>query len=102
MDQILREASDEPVTSSAGATAAGDERRLRGIPAIGRATSGAVSGSDPVRALLAKEAPRTLEPRCYGPFKTCGPVGAQTANENGSCRRTKGTKQPQSTSRATR
>jgi hypothetical protein len=32
--------------------------RLRGLPAIGRNVSGAVRGSDPVRALLAKEARR--------------------------------------------
>ena len=57
--RIVREAGDEPeITSSAGATAPGDERRLRGIPAVSRHTSGAVFGSDPVRALLAKESRR--------------------------------------------
>jgi hypothetical protein len=35
-----------------------DPRRLRGLPGIGRNVSGAVSGSDPVRALLAKERQR--------------------------------------------
>ena len=33
----------------------GDYKKLRGLPAIGRGVSGAVAGSDPVRALLAKE-----------------------------------------------
>lgn len=36
-------------------TAAGDERRLRGLPAIARGTRGAIAGTDPLRALLAKE-----------------------------------------------
>ena len=56
LDPIVREVGehDEPV-SAAGATAAGDGRRLRGIPAVGKGTSGAVWGSDPLRALLAKE-----------------------------------------------
>jgi hypothetical protein len=31
----------------AGATAAGDSRKLRGIPAIGRGVSGAIPGSQP-------------------------------------------------------
>jgi hypothetical protein len=35
--------------TSAGATAAGDERRLRGIPAIGRGVAGAIPGSSPHR-----------------------------------------------------
>ena len=34
------------------ATLAGDPRRLRGIPAVGRGTAGAVSGSVPHRAVL--------------------------------------------------
>lgn len=33
-----------------------DPARLRGLPAIGRNVSGAINNSDPVRALLAKEA----------------------------------------------
>jgi hypothetical protein len=45
--------STEP-TSSAGVTAGGDGRRLRGIPVVG-GTGGAVFGTDPLRALLAKE-----------------------------------------------
>ena len=55
LELILREVTDEPASSAAGATAAGDERRLRGIPAVSKGTSGAMFGSDPVRALLAKE-----------------------------------------------
>jgi hypothetical protein len=35
-----------------------DPARLRGLPAIGRNVSGATSHTDPVRALLAKEARR--------------------------------------------
>jgi hypothetical protein len=50
--KIVGEAPQSPV--SEGATAAGDGRRLRGIPALSRGTSGAVAGTDPMRALLAK------------------------------------------------
>jgi hypothetical protein len=46
---------DELVTC---ATAGGDPRRLRGIPAVGRGTGGAIAGSDPLAALLAKEGRR--------------------------------------------
>ena len=58
LDKILAEVGDEETQTAAGATAAGDPRRLRGIPAVGRGTGGAVFGSDPLRALLAKEARR--------------------------------------------
>jgi hypothetical protein len=34
------------------ATAGGDSRRLRGIPAIGRGCPGAIRGSDPISALM--------------------------------------------------
>jgi hypothetical protein len=37
-------APEQPVT---GATAGGDERKLRGIPAIGRGVAGAIAGSVP-------------------------------------------------------
>ena len=47
VDRILREVGDEQPASAAGATAAGDERRLRGIPAVGRGCSGAIAGSRP-------------------------------------------------------
>ena len=46
------EPTPERLTSSA---AGGDTSRLRGLPAIGRGVSGAVPGSDPLKALLAKE-----------------------------------------------
>jgi hypothetical protein len=42
-------------SNAAGETAGGDSSRLRGIPAVGRHTSGTMFGTDPVRALLAKE-----------------------------------------------
>jgi hypothetical protein len=32
-----------------------DPARLRGLPAVGRGCSGAIAGSDPLKALLAKE-----------------------------------------------
>jgi hypothetical protein len=50
--------SDEPVVTTQGATLAGDPARLRGIPAVGRGCAGAMAGTDPVRALLAKERSR--------------------------------------------
>jgi hypothetical protein len=57
LDRIIREAGgDEEPSSAAGATAAGDSRRLRGIPAVGRGCSSTIPGTDPVRALLAREA----------------------------------------------
>ncbi len=46
---------EEPPKQSAGATSGGDWERLRGLPAIGRGVSGAIRGTDPVRALIAKE-----------------------------------------------
>ena len=49
------EAAAVPTRTAAGGTAAGDPRRLRGLPAIGRNVSGATVHTDPVRALLAKE-----------------------------------------------
>jgi hypothetical protein len=52
VDRILREVSDEPPSSGAGATAAGDWRRLRGIPAIGRGVAGAIRGSRPGDSLF--------------------------------------------------
>jgi len=33
----------------------GDPARLRGLPAIGRNVAGAIPGTDPLRALIAKE-----------------------------------------------
>ena len=57
LDRILRTVGErvEPA-STAGATAPGDGRKMRGIPIVGRSTAGgAIPGSDPVRAVLAKE-----------------------------------------------
>lgn len=48
--RIAAEAADDPNTT-AGATAGGDERKLRGIPAIGRGVPGHVPGSHPLDAL---------------------------------------------------
>jgi hypothetical protein len=56
LERILAEVGEAGApSSSAGATAAGDPRRLRGPPAIGRGCSSTIPGTDPVRALLAKE-----------------------------------------------
>jgi hypothetical protein len=46
--RIARETSAEsPVLQARGATAGGDERKLRGIPAIGRGVSGVIPGTSP-------------------------------------------------------
>jgi hypothetical protein len=47
--QIARDTatSDTPIRSAKGATAGGDERKLRGIPAIGRGVAGAMAGTSP-------------------------------------------------------
>ena len=45
----------ETPTTAAGGTAAGDQRRLRGIPAAGRGCAGHISGTRPDTALLAPE-----------------------------------------------
>ena len=58
LERILAEVSDEETETVAGVMAPLDKRRLRGIPAVGRGASGAVFGSDPLRALLAKERQR--------------------------------------------
>src|SRR3954452_10637507 len=41
-----------PPTRVAGARSGGDERALRGLPAIGRGVSGTMPGTDPVQAVL--------------------------------------------------
>lgn len=43
--RIAFETSAEPATK--GATAGGDQRKLRGIPAIGRGVTGAIAGTVP-------------------------------------------------------
>jgi len=56
LERILAEVGPlPPPEQTAGATAPGDSRSLRGIPAHARGTSGAIAGTDPLRALLAKE-----------------------------------------------
>jgi hypothetical protein len=47
----LPAATAKPINGAGG----GEPARLRGLPAIGRNVSGAIPGTDPVRALLAKE-----------------------------------------------
>lgn len=49
------EAAAEIPTSTGGPTAAGDTRKLRGIPAIGRGVAGAMKDTDPERALLRRQ-----------------------------------------------
>lgn len=45
--RIEFETSAEPAALVRGATAGGDERKLRGIPAIGRGVTGAIAGTVP-------------------------------------------------------
>ncbi len=45
VDRAVNEAG--PIVHSPGATAPGDSRKLRGIPAIGRSVRGATGGSVP-------------------------------------------------------
>jgi hypothetical protein len=52
---ILRATGTEMPSRKELASALAEPGSLRGIPAIGRGTAGAVAGSDPLRALLAKE-----------------------------------------------
>jgi hypothetical protein len=49
MVQVARETAtaDTPIRTAGGATAGGDPRRLRGLPAIGRGVSGAIPGTSP-------------------------------------------------------
>lgn len=53
LDRIVRDAE-----SFVGATSGGSWQRLRGVPAIGKGCSSTSPGTDPVRALLAKESRR--------------------------------------------
>jgi hypothetical protein len=64
LERILQEVGERDelaIAVTAGATAPGDGRRLRGIPAVGKGCSGTVFGTDPLGALLAKE--RRRRPR---------------------------------------
>jgi hypothetical protein len=56
--RVVLEVDDDEPDQVVGVTAAGDPRRLRGIPAVGRGTGGAIAGSDPLAALIAKEGRR--------------------------------------------
>lgn len=47
MRRIELETSTTPTSLVMGATAGGDERKLRGIPAIGRGVAGAIAGTIP-------------------------------------------------------
>lgn len=46
---------DAPLKQARGATAAGDERKLRGIPCLAPGVGNTIHGTDPLRALLAKQ-----------------------------------------------
>lgn len=49
LHRIAQETSGDttPIRTAKGATAGGDERKLRGIPAIGRGVSGVIPGTSP-------------------------------------------------------
>jgi len=52
----LVDESDDALRMRAGSTVAGDPRRLRGIPAVSKVgVGGAILGTNPAAALLAKE-----------------------------------------------
>lgn len=54
LHQIARDTETVPIVNSK-ATAAGDERKLRGIPALAYGVGGTIPGTDPLRAYIAKE-----------------------------------------------
>jgi len=47
INRIILETGEPTPTRILNATAGGDERRLRGIPAIGRGVAGAITGTRP-------------------------------------------------------
>ena len=47
LEKILAQTAKLEPSDAAGATSGGDERRLRGLPAIGRGVRGAISGTVP-------------------------------------------------------
>jgi hypothetical protein len=55
--KILLEIGDDeaPPKATAGVTSGGDERRLRGLPCVGRGVPGAVAGTNPAQAAIANE-----------------------------------------------
>jgi hypothetical protein len=54
VDAAVRESAD-PEETAPRATAAGDTRRLRGIPMFCRGVNGTAPGTDPLAALIASE-----------------------------------------------
>jgi hypothetical protein len=56
--RILLETGEAAPATVFCATLAGDSSRLRGLPAIGRGVGGVIPGTQPERALLAKERQR--------------------------------------------
>lgn len=55
IERICAESGVEPNGAKYPATAAGDWRKLRGIPVQAKGVSGNVVGTDPLATLLAKE-----------------------------------------------
>ncbi len=64
LTKILAEATDEaaPPKRVAGARSGGDEKALRGLPAIGRGVSGVIPGTSPLHAVIHNEM-RVSKPR---------------------------------------
>lgn len=60
LNRILEADMDEPAVRHA--TAGGDRRRLRGTPVIARGVPGAIPGSSPVGALIARETRQQRRP----------------------------------------
>jgi hypothetical protein len=60
LERILREVAEREEAGGeyAGATSGGDARSLRGIPVVGYGCRSTMAGTDPLRALLAKERQR--------------------------------------------
>ncbi len=54
LHEIARDTETTPIVNTK-ATAAGDGRKLRGIPALAHGVSSTVPGTDPLKAILAKE-----------------------------------------------
>lgn len=54
LHQIAIDTNNDPIVNTR-ATAAGDSRKLRGIPALARGVGSTCPGTDPLKAYLAKE-----------------------------------------------
>jgi hypothetical protein len=71
--RIARETGDQlPQRTVAGATAAGDERRLRGIPVQAKGVGGAINGSRPGETLA--ERPNAMQ---HSPQATSDQLGGR-------------------------